>query len=126
VEGQAHGGAHALELRRDVYAAYKDAQMLRQAFDAAPWRGQEVRLRGWLRGDGSAAARMMVSVKHADFLNAFYDDGSRTIAKGDTWSEREIRAFVPADASAIEIGLALEGKGSGWFDDLSLEVAPPR
>jgi len=36
----------------------------------------------------------------------------------------ELAVVVPADARAVGYGLALEGGGRAWLDDVSVEVVP--
>ncbi len=117
---------------------------LYQIMDAVPLRGEEIRLRvalrvspgesrhcvteepepsrvaapgqecessafGWLRIDGQPAAGP--------------GPEARTARIGaDGWSMEEVRTRVPEDALDLLFGVALEGDGPMWADDLQLAV----
>ena len=42
--------------------------------------------------------------------------------KTSEWQVFEFTCEVPEEAKWINFGMALDGEGSAWFDDFSLEV----
>ena len=99
-----------------------------RAVPAAPYTGQPVRLRAslrtsgapvplaglWLRVDGSAPGAPL-----------FFDNmADRPVAPGD-WVQREIIAYVPANAERVVFGLVKTGAGTLDADQITLAVLPP-
>jgi erythromycin esterase len=100
---------------------------LMQSLDAAPYRGQAIRLSAAVRlespGPGERA-QLFLRVGRAGDEPAFYDDmGDRPIVSsaGQTY---EIQGEVAADAVSVEIGLELTGASRAWIGAVSLETVP--
>jgi ketosteroid isomerase-like protein len=101
---------------------------LQQSFDAAPYRGKMVRLRAWLRVEGSdtaARAQLWLRVELPGGRLGFFDTmGDRPVTSRQ-WQLCEITGEVAADAKAVTMGFLSRGKGPVWVDSVSFEVLPP-
>ncbi|HEX6732695.1 MAG TPA: hypothetical protein VF074_21935, partial [Pyrinomonadaceae bacterium] len=96
---------------------------LMQAIDATPFRGKRVRLRGAVRMESNefARAQLWLRVNRAGNQMGFFDNMSeRPITSGE-WQYYEIIGDVDNDASILNIGMLLMGRGKAWLDDVSLE-----
>lgn len=96
---------------------------LMQAIDATPFRGKRVRLRGAVRTESNefARAQLWLRVDRAGNQMGFFDNMSeRPITSGE-WQYYEIIGDVDDDASVLNIGMLLMGRGKAWLDDVSIE-----
>jgi hypothetical protein len=95
-----------------------------QSLRADAYRGQRVRLSGYLRTrDVEGSARMWLRVDGPDTSPIAMDNMANRPVRGNTeWSLYEIVLDVPAVAVQVAYGAILGGKGRLWIDDLRLEV----
>jgi erythromycin esterase len=108
--------------------AEQPAQMfgnLMQSLEAAPYRGQRVRFRAWVRLEAVEAgdrAQLWLRVDRIGGQMGFFDNmGDRPIRSSE-WRSYEITAEIDADAQSLNIGLMSLGKGRAWIDDVSFEI----
>jgi hypothetical protein len=97
---------------------------LMQYFGAAPFRGKTIRLRAWLRletADPADSGQLWLRVNRAKEQGFNLKDRSVSSA---AWTRCEISTQVDDDATFIEFGVILDGKGRVWVDDVSFEVVP--
>jgi Tol biopolymer transport system component/tRNA A-37 threonylcarbamoyl transferase component Bud32 len=96
---------------------------VRQDVDARPWRGQRVRLRAAVRAEraAGATARLLMQVERDTGEVDTADPAPITAA---AWSQTEVDLDVAADADFLTIGMALDGAGVAWLDDVRLDRAP--
>jgi hypothetical protein len=99
--------------------------ILAQSIRADAYRGQRVRLTGWIRTAstelaGQAGLWMRVDgprgVLAADFMT------DRPLVGTRDWAPYSAVLDVPRDAVGITFGLALAGAGQVWLDDVDLAV----
>jgi len=106
----------------------RKAGILTRKVDAAPYRGQAVRLRAAVRLEDAGPdgrARLWMRVNRRGGEPGFYDDmGDRPIVARE-WSMAEIEGDVPADAESIEFGLLLSGRARAWVDEEALDRVAP-
>jgi hypothetical protein len=98
--------------------------VLRQAFEAAPFRGKRVRFSGWIRIENfESPATGAVQGAVGLFLGTDTQSPAvRADAKGTSgWQLHELVMDVPPNATWILIGLALSGKGQVWGRDFKFE-----
>jgi hypothetical protein len=97
---------------------------LLQSFKADAYRGQRVRLSGFLRSeDVRNWAGLWLRVDGADNQVLAFDNMQDRAVKGTTdWKSCEIVLDVPESSSAIFMGLLLSGPGQVWMDDLEFEI----
>jgi erythromycin esterase len=93
------------------------AGQLRQLVDAAPYRGARVRLR--------AAVRVERAGEHAHLYVQAGARRSARVASGPGWRTYDLALDVPADATALDLGLAFDGEGRAWLDAVTLAAEPP-
>lgn len=98
---------------------------LAQSVRADRYRGERVRLTGWLRtamAEYVGQAGLWVRVDGArDVLVAdFMSD--RAIVGTREWTAYSVVLDVPPDAVGITFGVALAGAGQLWLDDLTFDV----
>ena len=124
VRGEAPQGAVFARLAQDGLG--EQPSMANQYLDAAPWRGQPIRLSAWLRATAPAAslAGLWLRIDGGEpSRQLFFDNMSdRPVAPGD-WARHEIIAYVPADAARMTFGVMKAGPGALDADEIVLAVA---
>ena len=99
-----------------------------QLIDAAPWRGQRVRLSGFLRGDDLGAGGLWLRVDgiiDGEAAQLVVDNAEdRRISDETDWTRQEIVVDVPAEGVTILYGAMINGDGELWVDGLVFEPAP--
>ncbi|HSK18085.1 MAG TPA: S41 family peptidase [Longimicrobiales bacterium] len=121
-------GAYAVRLSRTGAAAPGQFGTLVQSVDAAPYRGNRVRLRGWVKTDPAAPGAVVglwLRADRADRQRGFFDNMQDRPIRGANWQRYEIVGDVAEDATHLVFGLLLQGNGSAWLDAMSLEVVGP-
>jgi serine/threonine protein kinase len=121
---QPHGGTQAVELLREGKSPEVDfTGGVSQTVDATRWRGKHIRLRAWMRTGGDAQARILLMVGRGGYKIAFSADLSDAPVHSPVWTQSEIIAPVAPSATEISYSLTMDGTGTVWFDDVSLEEA---
>ncbi|MDH3734748.1 MAG: hypothetical protein OEU54_14570 [Gemmatimonadota bacterium] len=99
-----------------------------QLIDAAPWRGQRIRLSGHLRSDdlGSGGLWLRVDgILDGEAAQLVVDNAEdRRVSDETDWTLQEIVVDVPAESVTILFGAMINGDGELWVDGLTLEPAP--
>jgi hypothetical protein len=118
--GQGQGGGTIRSLTQDPLGV----ATLQQSIQATEFRGQRVRLSGfvksgpgglggssglWMRVDGPAGSESM------DFVQ------SRASEHGKDWARYDVVLDVPRNAVGLSFGVLLYGRGQVWLDDVALE-----
>ncbi|HEX3085104.1 MAG TPA: S41 family peptidase, partial [Pyrinomonadaceae bacterium] len=118
---QPKSGKYAVLLHsNDAPASGSSFGNLMQAIDATPYRGRRVRFRASVRV-GSGRAGLWMRVDRAANKAGFFDNmGSRPITSVE-WHEYDIVGDVDEDATVLNIGMILPGKGKAWLDAVSVE-----
>jgi len=93
---------------------------LMQAIDATPFRGRRVRFRASVRVE-SGRAQLWMRVDRAANKPGFFDNMSDRPITSAQWREYEIIGDVDEDATVLNIGMILPGKGKAWLDAVSVE-----
>lgn len=99
-----------------------------QSLDADVFRGQRVVLSGYIRTQrvDTGYAGLWLRLDAADGEMLFLDNMADSGPRGTTdWARFEVAGVVDADVDRVVFGALLPGSGTAWFDDLSLESAPP-
>ena len=94
-----------------------------QKLGAGRYRGQRVRLSGYIRTSGVsgwAGMWMRVDPGEGGPSLAFDNMQRRPIVGSTEWKEYSIELEVAAEAEEIHFGALLVGAGEVWFDDLQL------
>jgi hypothetical protein len=97
---------------------------LMQTVQADAFRGQRVRLSGFVRSQDVAswAALWMRVDGPPDEPLAFDNMANRPIKSTTSWTRYDVVLDVPEAANQIAFGLLLAGKGEVWMADLNFEV----
>jgi len=91
---------------------------------ADDYRGKRVRLSGWVKtANVSRWAGLWMRVDGADQVLAFDNMQSRPIVGTTEWTRYETVLDVAPSAVDIAFGLLVVGDGTGWVDNVKLEVA---
>jgi hypothetical protein len=101
------------------------AAALGQKCDATPFRGQRVRLTGWIQTDGfpdNSAAQILFFVK--DPAGGELARGGVGVEESKYWREYAAVVDVPEEASTLFYGMVLSGAGTAWFNDLQIRAVP--
>ena len=95
---------------------------LMQMFDAAPYRGKQIRYRAAVNVAAGARAGLWLRVDRPGGTMGFFDNmTSRPIMTQGEWQYFDIDGFVHADAERIALGL-LVYNGKARFDDATLTI----
>ena len=119
-----HGGQSCLEIRRDEGGMWPFCPV-RQAIDAAPYRGRRVRLSGWLRFEPPESTEWDGSARiwiRSGGHPSFYDALEAHPVRSAKWTFTQVVCEVAPDADSISFGGALNKYGKAWVDDLKLVV----
>jgi hypothetical protein len=96
---------------------------LGQKCDATPYRGQRVRISVWIKTDGvNGYAQFSFSVK--DQAGARLAVGGDGVGGSRYWRQYAAVVDVPEEAATLFYGMALNGAGKAWFNDLQIDVVP--
>ena len=114
-----------LNRRNPVPGAGQTIGNVIRAVEAAPYLGERVRLKAYVRADviGSMnRAQLWLRVDREGNQSGFFDNmGDRPITANE-WQQYEIVGEIADDATNIVFGCFLAGKGTMWLDDVELEV----
>lgn len=119
-----HASGHGCAVVMVPENASTNFSELMQNLSAAPFRGKTIRLRAWLRvvtADSSDTGQLWLRVDRAKEQGFNIKDRLVNSAK---WTRCEISTQVDDDATFIDFGVILTGKGRVWVDDVSFEVVP--
>jgi hypothetical protein len=118
--GQAQGGGTIRSLTEDPVGL----ATLQQSVRAANFRGQRVRLSGFVKsGAGSVTATSALWMRvdgpaGSESMDLMQD---RPILRGTDWARYDVVLDVPSNATGLSFGLLLYGRGQVWLDDVALE-----
>jgi len=117
-----HHGDRSLRIAVADSAAGAAVQNLTLQVPADFARGRTLRLRAWTRAQ-SVRGRALVTLEAWRNLAVAAADTAQHTESGAGWQRHELRITVPNDPAIHSIVMiaALEGTGTAWFDDLSLE-----
>ena len=121
-----HGGRFSLRVAMADSAAGAAPQAIMLQVPSESFRGKEVRAAGWLRAEGDGATAMLSVEAWKDQAFAAADTvrlGPGAAGSGG-WARREVAIRVPDDPAvhSLVITVGLAGRGTAWFDDLTLTV----
>lgn len=101
--------------------------IVQQTIRADRYRGQRVRLSGWVRMSADTASMaqgslwMRVDGKAGPLTSDYMTD--RLITGTRDWAPYTVVLDVPRDATGITFGMLLSGRGQLWLDDVKFETA---
>jgi hypothetical protein len=119
--GERHSGTRSAVIR--ARESPRDFCTLMQEILADDYRGR-VRLRGWIKTDRVERGwcGLWMRVDGADRRVLAFDNMVTRPIKGTTdWTRYEVVLDVSADAAQISFGVAFNGTGAVWLDDVALE-----
>lgn len=100
-----------------------------QMVDASPWRGQRVRLSGFVRSDGVRAGGLWLRidgiVEGRAAQIALDNMEGREVEGTRDWTPVEIVVDVTAESVTLLFGAMITGDGTIWVDDLRFEAVGP-
>ena len=95
-----------------------------QVARAAPWRGQRVALRAWLKSEEADSGQMWLRIDSANNRLAMDNMDNRPVKGSTGWALYEIVMDVPMEAEYLFYGLLLAGGGRVDFDNVQFLPAP--
>lgn len=95
-----------------------------QAARAAPWRGQRVAMRAWIKSEHADSGQLWLRIDAVDDFLALDNMGNRPIKGTTGWALYEIVMDVPLRAETLVYGLLLSGGGRVDFDNVHFLPAP--
>jgi serine/threonine-protein kinase len=98
-----------------------------QFIKADDYRGQRVRLSGWVRQTDIRGTDigLWMRVDGPGVIQGFDNFSTRPLTGTSDWHQVEIILDVPDDAIGISLGALMSGAGVFRVDDLKFEVIPP-
>lgn len=119
----AHDGKGSAQLK-SVASKASGFGTLMQTFNADSFRGQRVRMSGYVRAEDIADwAGLWMRIDGAKGEALGFDNMQTRPIKGTSdWAKHEIVLDVPNEAKEIAFGILLSGKGQAWMDDFSFEA----
>lgn len=96
---------------------------LAQAIDASAYRGQRVRVSGFLRTRDAERADMWLRIDGGSERSlAFVNTSARELSGTKDWQRCDLVVDVPQEAAYVVFGFLLSGsKGEVWADDFHLD-----
>jgi erythromycin esterase len=121
-----HGGRQcvALSSAPSFVSGYGE---LYQSFAPGSWSGKRVTVRAALRAkltsaNGEAVLVLSARGKDSSSESSVYAETS-VPSLGDAWRFEEMTVDIPAQATQITCAVVLQGQGTVWLDDVSLQEA---
>jgi RNA polymerase sigma factor (sigma-70 family) len=122
-ENNAWGGMPSAYARSTGAADGKFGGMM-QTIAADTYRNQRVRLTGWIKtdevGDGGAHLWMRVDGEEKTKSLAFDNMDGRAPKGTSDWQDYSIVLDVPADATKLNYGFFISGKGQMWVNGMTV------
>ena len=124
--GQKRSGTQSMRVRKIGPEPYGT---ITQVLNGGPYAGKTVRLSGWIRVEGvpersEGAGLVLMALKGSSFLAHEFMKKSRARGSAD-WKQYTIELKLPPATTRLELGATLEGAGTMWVDDFTLEVVGP-
>lgn len=118
-----HSGNASATLRSNTSATKEGFSAAIQSIKPDEFRGQRVRLSGYMKSDGVAewgGFWMRVDAEDPSVTLDFDNMENRPVKGTTNWKKYEVVLDVPPEAAEIVFGFILKGKGQVWADDLEL------
>lgn len=118
-----HSGTRSAMLRAR-HARPAGFATLMQEFVPDDYRGRRVRLAGWVKTNAvTGACHLWMRADSAGRMGAAMDNmHDRPITGTTDWRRHEIVLDVPGEATLLAFGISLDGPGTAWLDDVTLET----
>ncbi|MDB4908871.1 MAG: family peptidase [Gemmatimonadetes bacterium] len=122
----AHSGRASARLSARTAIPY-GVETVTQPLRADSYRGRRVRLSGFVktRDVAGVGAHLSLSVNTASPIPLLAPAEDSALTGTSEWTRRAVELTVPANALGLNVGVTLNGSGSAWADDLTLEVLGP-
>ncbi|MBK7190737.1 MAG: erythromycin esterase family protein [bacterium] len=123
VSDNPHGGEQCLRLT--AVSSPRAFGVATNGFPVADAAGHTVTFSGWIRTEGvsDGFAGLWWRVDGPDRKSLAFDNMQDRPVTGDTeWTQYTITLPVAPEAVNINFGCLLPGKGTAWFDDLTVEL----
>ena len=117
-----HADARTIVLRAKPSGPAAEFGTYMESLPADTYRGQRVRISGYLRSADAGFASFWLRVDGPGGMQAFDNMANRALTGTHDWTPFAIVLDVPADARTLNTGLLLQGKGAVWADDLRIDV----
>lgn len=95
-----------------------------QAVRAAPWRGQRMAMRAWVKSEHADSGHLWLRIDAAEGPVAMDNMDNRPVMGTTGWAQYEIVMDVPMQAEYLVYGLFLMGGGRVDFDNVHFLPAP--
>lgn len=119
----AHSTPSSARIRRHGSEHYGTLEQLINVHPS--WHNKTVRLTGWLRGEGISGAGGALILRanggSGQILDWNFMENSRVKGTQD-WKRYTIELEIPPATFSLLVGVTLEGGGTLWADDLSIEL----
>jgi len=113
-------GKRSFRLKRTKQQVYG---LIDQRVGLPPSGAKQLKLAAKLRTQGVGPGGWILTVNFLDIDGQVIDQRRAEAVTGDTdWLPRTIEAPIPANTSRIAVGAMLLDDGTGWLDDVQLEL----
>jgi hypothetical protein len=120
-----HGGKASAYIKANPsIAGDTDSAGLEQWFDTSQFRGQRIRLSGYIRSNNvSRNVIFRLLAQSADLRSGNVAQLPVGTIYGRTgWQKYDLVVDVPKESLYISVLMSLEGQGEVWLDDLSIDI----
>ncbi len=120
-----HNG-HCSAMIKSVATEENMWRALTQGIRAEKYRGQRIRLSGYMKTqDVASMAGLWLRVDAKNRTLEFDNMSNRTLKGTNNWTLCSVVLDVPKDAVAIFYGPVMVGQGQTWTDDIAIETVDP-
>ena len=119
--GTAHAGNQSLRIRWVNAPATTFADVY-QRLPPELFRGKRLRFTCYIKSQGITRGTAKTWLRADGAAGVLSIDNSEGPAGDSGWTAYAIDRFISPDATNIYFGMLLTGDGTGWFDDVQLEV----
>ena len=121
----AHSGTSSVTIK-SLSDKPQHFRAITQGIRANAYRGKRLCLSGYLKSNAVTSwSGLWLRVDGVDRELAFDNMFSRAVKGTTDWTQYKVVLDVPDAAGAIYFGVAMDGTGQIWADDLTLEVVDP-
>jgi RNA polymerase sigma factor (sigma-70 family) len=128
-QNQSFGGVASAYVKSVDDSAEKNFGGMMQSTSADQYKNQRVRLTGWIKtqdaNDGGAHLWLRVDGQTRGQSLGFDNMNKRAPTGTNDWEEHSIVLDVPAEATSLNYGFVLGGKGQMWVNGVNIEQVGP-
>lgn len=116
-----HAGSRSLRISRLDRSPFRGAHAFATYLRPLAALGKRIRVTGWIKTDNLDGRAYITLQTWADF-DVLAADTTSLLFGTEEWRRYEINVAVAPETETLVVTANLEGTGTAWFDDLTLEI----